>query len=47
MNTSACLVCADRLLKTAEGGKFLKKQWCCIGGRVQQGNIVLSTEFIT
>ena len=30
-----------------EGGKFLKKLWCCVGGRVQQGNLVLSTELKT
>ena len=29
------------------GGKFLKKLWCCVGGRVKQGNLVLSTELIT
>ena len=29
------------------GGKFLKKLWCCVGGRVQQGNLVLSTVLIT
>ena len=29
-----------------EGGKFLKKLWCCVSGRVQQGNLVLSTELI-
>ena len=28
-------------------GKFLKKLWCCVGGRVQQGNLVLSTDLIT
>ena len=30
-----------------EGGYSLKKRWCCIGGRVQQGHSVLSTELIT
>ena len=30
-----------------KGGKFLKKLWCCVGGRVKQGNLVLSTELIT
>ena len=29
-----------------KGGKFLKKLWCCRGGRVYQDNLVLSTEFI-
>ena len=29
-----------------KGGKFLKRLWCCIGERVQQGNLVLSTELI-
>ena len=24
------------------GGKFLKKLWCCVGGKVQQGNLELS-----
>ena len=27
-----------------KGGKFLKKLWCCIGGRVYQGNLGLSAE---
>ena len=30
-----------------KGGKFLKKLWCYVGGRVKQGNLVLSTELIT
>ena len=30
-----------------KGGGSLKKLWCCIGGREQQGNLVLSTELIT
>ena len=30
-----------------KGGKFLKKLWCYVNGRVQHGNLVLSTEFIT
>ena len=29
-----------------KGGKFLKKLWCCVCGRVQQDNLVLSTELI-
>ena len=29
------------------GDKFPKKLWCCVVGRVQQGNLVLSTELIT
>ena len=29
------------------GGKFLEKLWYCAGGRVQQGNLVISTELIT
>ena len=33
--------------KWGEGGKFLKKLWCCVSGRVQQGNMVLLTELIT
>ena len=33
--------------KWGEGGKFLKKLWCCVSGRVQQGSLVLSTELIT
>ena len=33
--------------KWGEGGKFLKKLWRCVSGRVQQGNLVLSTELIT
>ena len=28
-------------------GTFLKKLWCCVGGRIQQGNLVLVTELIT
>ena len=32
---------------TNEGGKFLKKLWCCVGGRKQQGNLPLATELIT
>ena len=28
-------------------GKFLKKLWCCVGGRAEQGNLELSTELIT
>ena len=28
-------------------GKFLKKLRCRVGGRVKQGNLVLSTELIT
>ena len=30
-----------------KGGKFIKELWCCISGRIQQGNLVLSTELIT
>ena len=30
-----------------KGGKFLEKLWCCVGGRVSQSNLVLSTELIT
>ena len=30
-----------------QGGKFVKKLWCCVGGRVKQSNLVLSIEFIT
>ena len=29
-----------------KGGKFLKKLWCCLGGRVYQDNLVLSIELI-
>ena len=29
-----------------KGGYFLKKLWCCVGGRVQQDNLVSSTELI-
>ena len=29
-----------------KGGKFLKKLWCCLSGRVCQDNLVLSIEFI-
>ena len=29
-----------------KGGNFLKKLWCCVDGRVKQGNLVLSIEFI-
>ena len=34
-------------LKVNREGKFLKKLWCCVGGRVKKGNLVLSTELIT
>ena len=27
-----------------KGGKLLKKLWCCVDGRVEQGHLVLSTE---
>ena len=27
-----------------KGGKFLKKLWSCVSRRVQQGNLVLSSE---
>ena len=30
-----------------KGGKFLKKLWCCVCGRVKHGNLVLSTKLIT
>ena len=30
-----------------EGDKFLKKLRCCVGGRVWQGNLILSTELKT
>ena len=30
-----------------KGGKFLKKLWYCVDGRVKQGNLVLSTTLIT
>ena len=36
-----------RILQSKKGGKFLKKLWCCVGGRVEQGNSVLSTDLIT
>ena len=29
-----------------KGGKFLKKLWCCLSGRVYQDNLVLSIELI-
>ena len=29
-----------------KGGKFLKKLWCSFSGRVEQGNLILSTELI-
>ena len=28
-------------------GRFLKKLWCCVGRRVKQVNLLLSTELIT
>ena len=34
------------LEKMNKEGNFLKKLWCCVGGRVYQGNKVLSTELI-
>ena len=31
--------------QTNEGGKFLKKLWCCVGGSITtEDNLVLSTE---
>ena len=30
-----------------KGGKFLKKLWCCVRRRVQQGNLVLSTVLVS
>ena len=30
-----------------KGGKFLKKLWYCVDGRVKQDNLVLSTTLIT
>ena len=30
-----------------KGGTFLKKLWCCVGGRVWQGDLVLSIQLIT
>ena len=29
-----------------KGGKFLKKLWCCLGGRVYKDNLVLSIELL-
>ena len=29
------------------GGKSLEKLWCCVSGRVKQGNLELSTELAT
>ena len=28
------------------GTTFLKKFWCCVDGRVSQGNLVLATELV-
>ena len=42
----SCSTCLS-LLPKDKGGKFLEKLWCCVGGRVQQGNLVLSTELKT
>ena len=33
---------AIKLGQINKGGKFLKELWCCIGGRVLQGNEKLS-----
>ena len=51
---AAALINKDRLITTKNSNrqystfevrvKFLKKLWCCVGGRVQQGNLVLTTE---
>ena len=30
-----------------KGDKFLKKLCCCVGGKVEQGHLVLSTELTT
>ena len=29
-----------------KGGKFLKKLWCCLGGRVYKDNLVLLIELL-
>ena len=34
-------------LNIREGGNFLKKLCCCVGGRVREGNLVLPTELVT
>ena len=34
-------------MKMLKGGKFLKKLWCCVRRRVQQGNLVLSTVLVS
>ena len=35
------------ILQFDKGGKFLRKLWCCVGRRVEQGYLVLSTQLIT
>ena len=58
MNKYVCNTYSDRFItftnwnkqlfsQMNKGGKFLKKLWCSVGGRVEQGNFVLSTELIT
>ena len=42
-----CLSAARYSCDVNKGDEFLQKLWCCIGGRVQQGNLVLSFELIT
>ena len=37
-NLVIILEAEDAVIK---GGKFLKKLWCCVGGRVYKGNLAL------
>ena len=37
---------ATQKLTSITWGELLKKLWCCVGGRVQQGYLVLLTELI-
>ena len=38
---------APILIYNYKGGKFLRKLWYWVGGRVEQGSLVLSTELKT
>ena len=42
-----CILMVDPyFIQTNKGGKFLKKLWCCVGGKVKENNLVLSTQLI-
>ena len=42
-----CRLATTEQLVSNQGGKFLRKLWCCVGGRIYKRNLILSTELIT